>query len=175
MQFFLKGISSYALWYFSLLLLLALINVKLVAIQRKSVEQSYSLIRDFPIYCGNYMFITAFTSSCHLTLQNQINLLCILPPILYSIYLTSCVILRSVCDSSNWGFFPSGLIIEKSVLSSLPCVPHAQPLSFLLGHPSDSEEYRLYSSLLWKYSVFSFLFYLALRRKYNILIQLSTM
>jgi len=61
------------------------VNVKLVGIQRKSVEQSYSLIRDFPIYCGNYMLITAFTGSCHLTLQNQINLLCILPPVSYSI------------------------------------------------------------------------------------------
>ena len=71
MHFLLKGISSCALWYYLLLLFLAVINVKLVGIQHKSVEQSYSLIREFPIYCGNYMFITAFTRSCHLALRTR--------------------------------------------------------------------------------------------------------
>jgi len=79
MQVLLKAISSYALWYYLLLLFLALINVKLVGIQLRSVEQSYSLIREFPIRCGNYKFITAFTISCHLTLQNQRNILCSSP------------------------------------------------------------------------------------------------
>ena len=39
MQFLLKGISSYALWYCLLFLPLTLSNVKLLGIQRKSVEQ----------------------------------------------------------------------------------------------------------------------------------------
>jgi hypothetical protein len=79
-QFLLKAISSYVLWYYVLLLFLVFINVKLVGIQLRSVEQSYSHIREFPICCENYKFITAFTISCHLTFQNQMNILCVLLP-----------------------------------------------------------------------------------------------
>jgi len=92
----------------------------------------FQLVKKFPTFCGTRKFITAFTSTRHLSLSWGSSILSIPPhPPSWRSILILFSHLRLVLPS---GFFPSGFLIQKRYIHlSFPPIRATYPTHFILG------------------------------------------